>query len=171
MNEKQKATFEDAIDFVNRASKSEVPDLDMARGLVWDQSLWVDTEVMSEQILDTEDNWCGTSCCVAGYVVLNAMLEASANIGQEVDPDRHRSLSHNFAQDYAVGELGYTWSEVDELGEEIIGNVAAALMGLRMHEADDLFSGANGVERINMLAAEIRAQRAAEAEMAKRVNS
>ena len=160
MNEREQKVFEDAIAFVNRSADidGEGTLVDPESDLMWGQASWINRDASSERIPDTEDYWCGTSCCVAGYVTLQAALEQTVGtVHQEDQP----AIALEFARDYARAELGMDEDDIETEGEDIIGVVAARLMGLRNHEADELFNGVNSRARINLLAAGIREDHAA----------
>lgn len=91
-----------------------------------DQEVWIQSEVRAVPG-DWSTNWCGTTCCLAGFGVIAAGYK----------PIFHKAMHGGYIADEVA---------VADGGIEDIRDAAAEWFGLNDVEADALFDGSNGIE-------------------------
>ena len=162
MNTDQERRFENAIAFAERAhSNEDLDSVDPASNLRWEQGDWLGS------IGTSDGGWCGTSCCVAGYAIVEAAREENDRIGY-VRPkgETEEDMAREFASHYAVQQLGVNELDLDELrddgDDDWLNDVASSLMGLNSRQAGELFNYNNDVQDVLRHAKHIREDVAAE---------
>ena len=115
---------------------------------------WEQSNYLIDNLSDIQpgQNWCGTACCIAGYVAMKGWAEDGAPAIIDTNTYLNRNSATHFVERWVGGKA-------EELGESIVGphEYAKHVMGLTYVEAEHLFEGGNSIERVIELAMEIAA--------------